>query len=34
MHGFMGKILIVDLTSETWKEISKDEQFYRTYFGG
>ncbi len=34
MYGFMGKILIVDLTSGSSKEVSFDEDFYRMYLGG
>ena len=34
MYGFMGKILIIDLTTKTFQEISKDETFYRNYLGG
>ena len=34
MNGFMGQILVVNLTSRTYKAISKDELFYRKYLGG
>ena len=34
MHGFMGKILVIDLTLKTWDVITKDEKFYRKYSGG
>jgi len=34
MYGFMGKILIVDLTGKTFQEISKGEAFYRNCLGG
>ena len=34
MYGFMGKILLVDLSSKTYIELSKEEAFYRTYLGG
>ena len=34
MYGFMGKILIIDLTTKTFQEIAKNETFYRNYLGG
>jgi aldehyde:ferredoxin oxidoreductase len=34
MHGFMGKILIIDLTSQTTEIVAKSETFYKTYLGG
>ena len=34
MYGFMGKILVIDLTAKTFLEISKSETFYRNYLGG
>ncbi len=33
-NGFLGKILWVDLTSETFKEEELSEQIYRQYIGG
>lgn len=32
--GYNGKILIVDLTSQTWSVDEHDEAWYRTYWGG
>jgi aldehyde:ferredoxin oxidoreductase len=34
MYGFMGKILVIDLTSQTSEILEKNETFYRTYLGG
>ena len=34
MYGFMGKILVVDLSAKTFQEISKKETFYRNHLGG
>ena len=34
MYGFMGKILVIDLTTKTFQEISKNETFYRNHLGG
>ncbi|MBC8184119.1 hypothetical protein H8E88_23755 [candidate division KSB1 bacterium] len=34
MFGFMGKILIIDLTNKSWKEVSSNEDFYFKYLGG
>jgi len=34
MYGFMGKILIIDLTTKTFQALSKSETFYRNYLGG
>lgn len=34
MYGFMGKILVVDLTSQTSAVTEKNETFYKTYLGG
>ena len=33
-YGYMGKILIVDLTDQSFQIDEKDELFYRKYFGG
>ncbi|MGI9953396.1 aldehyde ferredoxin oxidoreductase family protein [Moorellaceae bacterium AZ2] len=32
--GYMGRILIVDLTTRTYEEVSLDESIYREYIGG
>lgn len=32
--GYNGKILVVDLTSQTWSVDEHDEAWYRTYWGG
>ncbi|MCB2170278.1 MAG: hypothetical protein KQI78_21655 [Deltaproteobacteria bacterium] len=34
MYGFMGKILVIDLTSRTTTILEKSETFYKTYLGG
>lgn len=34
MYGFMGKILVIDLTSRTTAMLEKSETFYKTYLGG
>ena len=34
MYGFMGKILVIDLTSQTTAILEKSETFYKTYLGG
>ncbi len=34
MFGFMGKILYVDLSSQTWQEVKKEKKFYHQYLGG
>jgi aldehyde:ferredoxin oxidoreductase len=34
MYGFMGKILVIDLTSRTTAILEKSETFYKTYLGG
>jgi aldehyde:ferredoxin oxidoreductase len=34
MLGFKGKILSIDLTEKTWKEVTKGKDFYRKYLGG
>lgn len=34
MYGFMGKILVIDLTSQTAEILEKSEAFYKTYLGG
>lgn len=34
MHGFMGKILIVDLTSQTSRVLERSDAFYKQYLGG
>ena len=34
MYGFMGKILVIDLTTKNCEEISKDDIFYRNHLGG
>jgi aldehyde:ferredoxin oxidoreductase len=34
MYGFMGKILIIDLTSQKTEILEKSEVFYKTYLGG
>jgi len=33
-HGYNGKILVVDLTTETHEVREPEERWYRTYFGG
>ncbi|WP_291322738.1 aldehyde ferredoxin oxidoreductase N-terminal domain-containing protein, partial [Desulfonatronospira sp.] len=32
--GYNGKILVVDLTNQTWSVDEHDEAWYRTYWGG
>ncbi|EFI34503.1 Aldehyde ferredoxin oxidoreductase [Desulfonatronospira thiodismutans ASO3-1] len=32
--GYNGKILVVDLTNQTWSVDERDEAWYRTYWGG
>ena len=34
MYGFTGKILHINLDAQTFKEIKKDENYYREYIGG
>ena len=34
MYGFMGKILVIDLTSQTTEVFEKSEAFYKTHLGG
>ena len=34
MHGYMGKVLFVDLTERTYEEKALAEQVYREYVGG
>jgi len=34
MHGFMGRILTIDLTDKTSVVVEKDKNFYKTYLGG
>src|SRR4030066_881404 len=34
MYGYMGKLLLIDLTGQTYKEIPVDEKTYREYIGG
>ncbi len=34
MHGFMGRILKIDLTTQTTAVLIKDQDFYRQYLGG
>jgi aldehyde:ferredoxin oxidoreductase len=34
MYGFMGKILVIDLTSQTTEIIEKSATFFKTYLGG
>ena len=34
MHGFMGKILVVDLTSQTTRVLEKTDAFYKQHLGG
>ena len=34
MFGFMGKILVVDLTAKSATVLEKDDDFFRTYLGG
>ena len=33
-HGYHGKILVVDLTAQTWKDVTLLDEIYRKYFGG
>ncbi len=34
IHGYMGKVLYVDLTKSTYEEIVLDQSIYREYIGG
>lgn len=34
LHGYMGKVLFIDLTSCTYDEMTLDESIYREYIGG
>jgi len=34
MYGFMGKILVIDLSSQSTEILEKSEAFYKTYLGG
>jgi Aldehyde:ferredoxin oxidoreductase len=34
IHGYMGKVLFINLTSHTYNEVTLDESIYREYIGG
>ena len=34
VHGYMGKLLFVDLTDNTYQELALPENDYREYIGG